>query len=132
MVVETLSVHSRVNTELLRHRFHGIWRFIYIVFPTIIPHCSLSPQSITLSSLDSSSQKNGPARTNHQNGKRTDSEECSKGRAIQNSTSKRGTHAPKTHASRTRQNACKRVKKSFIIYFAVSKLFQITLQCLER
>ena len=35
-------------------------------------------------------------------------------------------------ASRARQNACKRVKKSFIIYFAVSKLFQITLQCLER
>ena len=30
------------------------------------------------------------------------------------------------------KNACKRVKKSFIIYFAVSKLFQITLQCLER
>ena len=58
--------------------------------------------------------------------------ECSKGRAIQNSTWKRGTHAHKTHASRARQNACKRVKKSFIIYFAVSKLFQITLQCLER
>ena len=70
--------------------------------------------------------------TNHQNGRRTDNEECSKGRAIQNSTWKRGTHAHKTHASRARQNACKRVKKSFIIYFAVSKLFQITLQCLER
>ena len=80
----------------------------------------------------SSWQKNGPAWTNHQNGRRTDSEECSKGRAIQNSTWKRGTHAHKTHASRARQNACKRVKKSFIIYFAVSKLFQITLQCLER
>ena len=77
-------------------------------------------------------KKNGPACTNHQNGRRTDSEECSKGRAIQNSTWKRGTHAHKTHASRARQNACKRVKKSFIIYFAVSKLFQITLQCLER
>ena len=35
-------------------------------------------------------------------------------------------------ASRARQNSCKRVKKSFIIYFAVSKLFQITLQCLKR
>ena len=77
-------------------------------------------------------KKNGPACTNHQNGRRTDSEECSKGRAIQNSTWKRGTHARKTHASRARQNACKRVNKSFIIYFAVSKLFQITLQCLER
>ena len=77
-------------------------------------------------------KKNGPACTNHQNGRRTDSEECSKGRAIQNSTWKRGTHAHKTHTSRARQNVCKRVKKSFIIYFAVCKLFQITLQCLER
>ena len=77
-------------------------------------------------------KKNGPACTNHQNGRRTDSEECSKGRAIQNSTWKRGTHPRKTHASRVRQYACKRVNKSFIIYFAVSKLFQITLQCLER
>ena len=76
-------------------------------------------------------KKNGPAWTNHQNGRRTDSEECSKGRAIQNSTWKRGTHARKTHASRARQNACKRVNKSFIIYFAVSRLFRITRQCLE-
>ena len=41
---------------------------------------------------------------------------------IQNSTWKRGTHARKTHASRARQNACKRVNKSFIFYFAVSKI----------
>ena len=77
-------------------------------------------------------KKNGPACTNHQIGRRNDSEECSKGRAIQNSTWKRGTHAHKTHASRARQNGCKRVKNWFIIYFTVSKLFQITLQCLER
>ena len=44
--------------------------------------------------------------------------ECSKGCAIQNSTWKRGTYARKSHASRARQNACKRVKKSFI-YFAI-------------
>ena len=77
-------------------------------------------------------KKNGPACTNHQNGRRTDSEECAKERVIQNSAWKRGTHAHKTCTSRARQNACKRVNKSFIIYFAVSKLFQITLQCLER
>ena len=91
-----------------------------------------SPQRNLSHSPRSSLQKNEPsACTNHQNGRRTDREECSKGRAIQNSTWKRGTHARKTHASRSRQNACKRVNKSFIIYFTVSRLFQITRQCLE-
>ena len=65
-----------------------------------------------------SSQKNGPACTNYQNGRRTDSEESSKGPAIQNSTWKWGTHVRKTHASRARQNACKCFKLRFNVWRA--------------
>ena len=36
-----------------------------------------------------------------------------------------------TPPERGKMRTCKRVKKLFIIHFAVSKLFQITLQCLE-
>ena len=97
--------------------YYSSLQFISAIYHTLLAHLH---------------KTNGPACTNHQNGGRTDSEECSKGRAIQNSTWKRGTRARKTHTSRARQNACKRVNKSFIIYFAASKLFQITLQCLER
>ena len=47
------SVCIRVaNTEILHHRFHGICvSFLKIVFRTIIPPCSPSLQSITLSLL---------------------------------------------------------------------------------
>ena len=64
---------------------------------------------------------------NHQNGRRTDSEECSKGRAfkIQRENEAR-------MLVRLTPPEQGKMRKSFIIYFAVSKLFQITLQCLER
>ena len=49
--------------------------------------------------------------------RRTDSEECSKGRAIQNSTWKRRTHAHKTHASRARQMRASVLKKVGIRFY---------------